>query len=80
MREDDTVAVAERVCKGDFVGVGVRVRIAVPVLVRDSAAEGVAGRVGLGDLEGNPERVAVRVVVAELVGMIFTAARRRSEL
>ena len=52
-----------------------RVIIAVPEEVREAAADGVEGIVGLGDLEGNPERVAVRVVVAELVGIRFTAAR-----
>ncbi len=46
----------------------------------EAGAVGVDARVGLGDLEGNPERVAVRVVVAELVGMRFTAASCRSEL
>lgn len=48
--------------------------VAVPEAVCVALAEGVEGRVGLGDLEGNPERVAVRVVVADDVGMIFTAA------
>lgn len=48
--------------------------IAVPEAVFDAAAEGVDGMVGLGDLEGNPERVAVRVVVAVEVGIRFMAA------
>jgi hypothetical protein len=46
----------------------------VPDAVLEAGAEGVDSRVGLGDLEGNPERVAVRVVVAVTVGMRFTAA------
>jgi len=55
--------------------VTVRVMIAVPEAVFEAAAEGVDGMVGLGDFEGNPERVAVRVVVAVVVGMRFIAAR-----
>jgi len=53
----------------------VRVIIAVLEAVREAAADGVEGIVGFGDLEGNPERVAVRVVVAVVVGMILMAAR-----
>jgi hypothetical protein len=49
--------------------------IAVPEAVFEAAAEGVDGRDGLGDLEGNPERVAVRVEVGVRVGMRFIAAR-----
>jgi hypothetical protein len=48
--------------------------IAVPEAVFEAAAEGVDGMVGLGDLEGNPERVAVRVVVAVEVGISCIAA------
>ena len=65
---------------GDRVLAAVRVIIAVPDAVLEAGAVGVDAMVGLGDLEGNPERVAVRVVVAELVGMRFTAASCRSEL
>jgi hypothetical protein len=43
--------------------------IAVPEAVFEEAAEGVDTRVGLGDLEGNPERVAVRVLEAVIVGI-----------
>ena len=48
---------------------------AVAEVVLEAAAEGVDGMVGLGDLEGNPERVAVRVFVAVTVGMTCIAAR-----
>lgn len=57
-----------------------RVMIEVPEAVRVAAAEGVDGIVGLGDLEGNPERVAVRVDVAVIVGIRFKAASCRSGL
>lgn len=59
---------------------GVRVVVTVFVIgadrvaVREAAAEGVEGMVGLGDLDGNPERVAVRVVVGVFVGIILIAA------
>lgn len=42
---------------------------AVADVVLETAAEGVDGIVGLGDLEGNPERVAVRVDVGVRVGI-----------
>jgi hypothetical protein len=74
VREADTVAVAVCDCIGVRVVVVVRVMVAVPEAVCVALAEGVDGMVGLGDLEGNPERVAVRVVVGVIVGIIFTAA------
>ena len=80
VREEETVAVAERVSNGVRVFVTVRVIMAVPEAVREAAAEGVDGMVGLGDLEGNPDRVAVRVEVAVMVGMMFIAASCRSGL
>lgn len=77
VREEETVAEAERVSKGVRVPVTVRVMMAVPEAVREAAAEGVDGMVGLGDLEGNPERVAVRVDVAVIVGITCKAASCR---
>ena len=74
VREDETVAVAVFDCIGVRVVVVVRVMMAVPEAVCVALGEGVDGMVGLGDLEGNPERVAVRVVVGVIVGIIFTAA------
>lgn len=53
---------------------------AVTEVVLEAAAEGVDGMVGRGDREGNPERVAVRVDVAVLVGITWMAARCRSEV
>lgn len=41
---------------------------AVAEVVFETADDGVGRRVGLGDLEGNPERVDVRVEVGVRVG------------
>ncbi len=80
VREEDMVDVPVRDSRAVRVPVTDRVRAGVPVAVCVIREVGVEGIVGFADLEGNPERVAVRVVVADVVGINATAARFRSGL
>lgn len=80
VRVEDMVVVPVRDSRAVRVLVTVRVIAGVPVAVCVVREVGVDAIVGLGDLEGNPERVAVRVVDAVCVGTTATPARFRSGL
>lgn len=80
VRVEDIVDVPVREPRAVRVPVTVRVIAGVPVAVCVVREVGVEGIVGFEDLEGNPERVAVRVVDAVCVGTAATAARFRSGL